>query len=117
MVNLAERFASVTCAKCEGQGKQVADVFERVKIPNGFSTNITRQTIDCVHCNGKGTIVNKEYLAVAEEALGARRSLAQEICEGLKVRGYWVPDDLDSADVINAVFLALEKERKHDAHS
>ena len=107
MANLAERYARVTCTKCEGQGKQVADVFERVSTSIGVQ--ITRQTIDCVHCKGTGYIINKEYLRVANEALGARRSLAQEICEGLKTRGYWVPTDLDSADVINAVFQALEK--------
>ena len=38
----------------------------------------------------------------------ARRSLAQEIGETLRIRGYWVPEDVMSADLISAVGQALQ---------
>lgn len=40
-----------------------------------------------------------------------RLSICQEIAEGLKVRGYWVPKDYAGPDLINAIFKALDKER------
>jgi hypothetical protein len=36
-----------------------------------------------------------------------RRSLAQEIAQTLRVRGYWVPDDIMSSDLISAVGQAV----------
>ena len=93
MVNLAERFAKITCPTCNGTMKVVVEVPVRTDHKHGYSIHTRIDTSDCLQCDS-GYIIDEEYLAVAEEALGARRSLAQEICEGLKVRGHWVPDDL-----------------------
>ncbi len=39
-----------------------------------------------------------------------RRALGQEICEGLRVRGHWAPEDTASSDIIGAVFRVIEKD-------
>lgn len=41
-----------------------------------------------------------------------RAFLCKEIGEGLKQRGFWVPKDHSSADIITAIFMALEKEKE-----
>lgn len=41
-----------------------------------------------------------------------RLSLAQEIAEGLRIRGFWVPKDFAGPDLINAIFLAIDKNNK-----
>ena len=52
----------------------------------------------------------KAELADALTNQDARRmSLAQEIAEALKVRGHWVPKDYASAELINAVGMALDE--------
>ncbi len=57
-------------------------------------------------------VATKEMKALLEEAADRRISLAKEICDGLKKRGYWVPKDVESSDVLCAVFQAIDKLEK-----
>jgi len=53
----------------------------------------------------------KAEIKQLKENQDARRlAITQEICEGLKQRGHWVPKDWASADVITAVFKAVDEE-------
>lgn len=47
----------------------------------------------------------ERLLVVAQD--DKRRSLAQEIAQTLRVRGYWVPEDVMSADLISTVGQAV----------
>lgn len=47
----------------------------------------------------------ERLLVVAQD--DKRRSLAQEIAQTLRVRGYWVPEDVMSADLVSAVGQAV----------
>lgn len=51
-----------------------------------------------------------EYLS--EGRSEDRLSLAQEIVETLRSRGHWVPHDWAGPDLINAVGMALDKEKE-----
>lgn len=59
----------------------------------------------------------EQKLAAAERERDDRReSLAQELREGLKVRGLWAPKAGDPAsDTISAVFMALDELRQDKA--
>lgn len=39
----------------------------------------------------------------------SRWAICLEIATGPKQRGYWIPKIIDSSDLINAVFMALDK--------
>ena len=110
MVNLAERFAKIICPTCKGTMKVVVDISVRVPLVGGDQIQTRKATEKCLQCDN-GYIINEDYLKVAEEALAARRSLAQEIGECLKVRGFWCPDDLDSSDIILGVAKALDNQK------
>lgn len=48
----------------------------------------------------------------------ARKSLVQELAEGLRARGLYVPDDVcdpdKQSDIINCVFLDLDQNMTYD---
>jgi hypothetical protein len=41
-----------------------------------------------------------------------RLAITQEIAEGLKMRGHWVPSDTAGPDLITAIFKAIEDQKK-----
>ncbi|MHC4213914.1 MAG: hypothetical protein ACYSWP_11130, partial [Planctomycetota bacterium] len=48
------------------------------------------------------------------DAWALRNSLAQEIAETLSSRGYWVPKNTSSSDLIGAVGMALDNPKSMD---
>lgn len=41
-----------------------------------------------------------------------RLSITQEIAEGLKTRGFWIPAETAGPDLITAIFKAIEDQKK-----
>lgn len=59
-------------------------------------------------------LAQRQEACLKEAQLDARRSLAQEISQTLKVRGHWVPDDCMSSDLISAVGQAVPNIKEPD---
>ena len=78
------------------QGKTTFDIFDL----HSLATTLRAVKADLEFAQEQNRLFN-----IA--AQDARKSLAQEIAETLRVRGYWVPEDIISADLISAVGQAV----------
>jgi hypothetical protein len=73
-------------------------------IPVSIRTQI-REVVNATMKDLKFAQEQERLLVIAQD--DKRRSLAQEIAQTLRVRGYWVPEDVMSADLISAVGQAV----------